>query len=179
MDILQQFGDLSEDILNKRKYAKWKAAYIHNCLKVGDKPIPGPPGETGTDDNLIHKSLIDNDTPETNITPPTDNVSTPSTPSPAINPGPVVTPGTANSQVTWPQFPTEPTAATVPTPQASTPSVPLLPTSSEEVANLTPEQIEKAQKYCKWAASALTYDDVKTAVNNLHKALNLLQLGKE
>ena len=27
-----------------RKYAKWKAAYIHNCLKSGETPIPGPVG---------------------------------------------------------------------------------------------------------------------------------------
>lgn len=43
MDVLQQFGQLSEDLFAKRKYAKWKAAYIHNCLKNGDQPLPGPP----------------------------------------------------------------------------------------------------------------------------------------
>lgn len=43
MDVLQQFGQLSEDLFEKRKYAKWKAAYIHNCLKYGEQPIPGPP----------------------------------------------------------------------------------------------------------------------------------------
>ena len=26
------------------KYAKWKAAYIHKCLKNGETPIPGPAG---------------------------------------------------------------------------------------------------------------------------------------
>jgi hypothetical protein len=25
-----------------RKYAKWKAAYIHNCLKSGQTPVAGP-----------------------------------------------------------------------------------------------------------------------------------------
>jgi len=29
-------------IENNRKYAKWKAAYIHNCLKNGETPISGP-----------------------------------------------------------------------------------------------------------------------------------------
>lgn len=32
------------------KYAKWKAAYIHKCLKSGETPIPGPAG--GDDENL-------------------------------------------------------------------------------------------------------------------------------
>lgn len=26
-----------------RKYAKWKATYIHGCLKRGEQPVPGPP----------------------------------------------------------------------------------------------------------------------------------------
>lgn len=179
MDVLQQFGELSEEIINKRKYAKWKAAYIHNCLKIGDKPIPGPPGDSNADDNLIHKSLVEGYTPETdNVTPPPEPVapvnppSVPSTPTANAGPSP-------SSQVSWPQFPSEPTPQPVVTPQPVAPSVPLLPVSSEDVPNLTAEQIEKAQKYCKFAASALTYDDVKTAVDNLHKALNLLQLGKE
>lgn len=44
---------------------------------------------------------------------------------------------------------------------------------------LTPDQITKAQKYCKWASSALSYDDIKTAINNLRNALELLQTGRD
>lgn len=48
MEVLQVFGEPSEDIVQNKKYAKWKAAYIHNCLKNGETPIPGPPeGEEG------------------------------------------------------------------------------------------------------------------------------------
>jgi vacuolar protein sorting-associated protein VTA1 len=46
-DVLTTFGELSEDLVQNRKYAKWKAAYIHNCLKNGETPIPGPPQEEG------------------------------------------------------------------------------------------------------------------------------------
>lgn len=42
---------------------------------------------------------------------------------------------------------------------------------------LQPEQISKAQKYCKWAGSALNYDDVSEAISNLQKALKLLTTG--
>lgn len=45
--------------------------------------------------------------------------------------------------------------------------------------NLSSEQIAKAQKYCKWAGSALNYDDVPTAVENLQFALRLLQTGQD
>lgn len=33
--------------IQHRKYAKWKAAYIHNCLKNGETPQPGPIGMEG------------------------------------------------------------------------------------------------------------------------------------
>ena len=41
---MQVFGELTPEILHARKYSKWKAAYIHNCLKKGETPIPGPVG---------------------------------------------------------------------------------------------------------------------------------------
>lgn len=41
-DVLTTFGELSEEVQQNRKYAKWKAAYIHNCLKNGETPVPGP-----------------------------------------------------------------------------------------------------------------------------------------
>lgn len=43
MDVLTVFGDVSEEIINTQKYAKWKAMYIHNCMKNGESPTPGPP----------------------------------------------------------------------------------------------------------------------------------------
>lgn len=53
-DVLLTFGELSEEATDKRKYAKYKAAYIHNCLKSGETPIPGPPGES--DENNENES---------------------------------------------------------------------------------------------------------------------------
>lgn len=43
MDVLSVFGNVSEEITNNQKYAKWKAMYIHNCLKNGETPTSGPP----------------------------------------------------------------------------------------------------------------------------------------
>lgn len=51
--------------------------------------------------------------------------------------------------------------------------------NSTSVAQLTPDQMQKAQKYCKWAGSALNFDDVKTAITNLKNALELLQTGRD
>lgn len=41
-DVCDVFGEVSDEVTKQRKYAKWKATYIHNCLKNGETPIPGP-----------------------------------------------------------------------------------------------------------------------------------------
>lgn len=74
-DVLLTFGELGEEATDKRKYAKYKAAYIHNCLKNGETPIPGPPGES--DENNENDSDAEATSDKNN-----DSV--------APNPGPVV-----------------------------------------------------------------------------------------
>jgi vacuolar protein sorting-associated protein VTA1 len=44
---------------------------------------------------------------------------------------------------------------------------------------LGPHEITKAQKLCKFASSALEYQDVQGAVEYLEKAMRLLKTGKE
>ena len=53
MDILTQFSELSDEIHHKRKYAKWKAAHIHACLKNGEKPHAGPVGWEDEDEEGV------------------------------------------------------------------------------------------------------------------------------
>ena len=36
LDVMETFGELSPESAHYRKYAKMKAAYIHNCLKNGE-----------------------------------------------------------------------------------------------------------------------------------------------
>lgn len=45
--------------------------------------------------------------------------------------------------------------------------------------NLGPAETAKAQKYCKFASSAIEYDDIEGALEYLAKATRLLQTGKE
>lgn len=153
-DVLQQFGTLSDEMNSKRKYAKWKAAYIHNCLKSGEVPVPGPPAEFEDEDGDPDSGATFH--PSTDITshhvPDNDPISY--TPVPAPQPASPVAPK--------------------PLPRAQTTTI-----SPSASGILSPEDMEKAQKYCKWAASALTYDDVNTAIANLQSALTLLQTGKD
>lgn len=172
MDVLQQFGELSEDIYEKRKYAKWRAAYIHNCLKNGEQPISGNAKIIYTKEeeenfkDFMSKEDYDRmkgekaDEPSSSgVSPPTSHPQTPS------------------------NIPTQPTPPVWPTPQQPSPQeAPVQPSFTpvpSSGSSLGPEQMEKAQKYCKWAQSALNYDDVNTAISNLQKALHLLQFGKE
>lgn len=82
MDVLTTFGELTDEITNNRKYAKWKAAYIHNCLKNGETPKPGPQSEM-TDEEKELNELMNFDVPKSNpaepkVPPP--SASTPSQP---------------------------------------------------------------------------------------------------
>lgn len=66
-DVLAVWGisEINEELAKQQKYAKWKAAYIHNCLKNGDTPIAGPqdmPGG-GPDDEMFDASSGHNNNP--------------------------------------------------------------------------------------------------------------------
>ncbi|KAF2896469.1 hypothetical protein ILUMI_09706 [Ignelater luminosus] len=186
MDVLQQFGNLSEDIFNKRKYAKWKAAYIHNCLKNGERPLPGPPTVLGDsdDDEEEEEGAAPGPAPKDPVSNEPSNPSisplTPFNPPPSIPNNPP-----EGSMPFMPQLPTIPQSAVTPQPSPLPPQPTPAPRTNSvtptpsAASSLGPEHIEKAQKYCKWAGSALNYDDVNTAIDNLQKALHLLQFGEE
>lgn len=65
--------------------------------------------------------------------------------------------------------------AYVPNPDAT---IPTYDPSSTNIV-LTAERTAKAQKYCKYAGSALNFDDVQSAIENLEKALHILKTGQE
>uniref|UniRef100_A0A8C1D3N4 Vacuolar protein sorting-associated protein VTA1 homolog n=1 Tax=Cyprinus carpio carpio TaxID=630221 RepID=A0A8C1D3N4_CYPCA len=157
-DVLSVFGELSEENIQHRKYAKWKAAYIHNCLKNGETPQPGPIGMEGEayDDEFGAEGGGPSQAPQNLQSQPSFH-GHPSNQPPVSN--------FSNIQI--------PPGSHAP---ANTPAeVP----HSEGDMRFTPEDFTRAQKYCKYAGSALQYEDVGTAIQNLQKALKLLTTGKE
>ncbi|CAG9858477.1 unnamed protein product [Phyllotreta striolata] len=198
MDVLDQFGPLPDDIREKRKYAKWKAAYIHNCLKAGETPLSGPPrsyNEDNDNDGIVHNSQLTQEelSTYTKYTGPVsfDDEKKPETPAspppeiPFMPPKPIV-PGSADNSPVNPVAPEKPkTPPAVTPPEAFVPFVPTptpaAPAPKPSASGYTPpaDVIQKAQKYSKFATSALNYDDVKNAVDYLQKAMNLLQCGSE
>ncbi|KAJ7363603.1 Vacuolar protein sorting-associated protein vta1 [Desmophyllum pertusum] len=182
-DVLTQFGESSDEATHHCKYAKWKAAYIHKCLKTGETPVPGP---AGGDDESFGEA-------EGGVAPylpyPTNTQQPPGYPpdtqQPPYPPNAGGVPGQFPSQPYQPPYPTppgQPSTYQPPPPSAAAvqpavvPAVPAASTVPTQPSNtLSPQDNEKAQKYCRFAASALQYEDVKTAIDNLHKALALLE----
>lgn len=205
MDVLNTFGEVSEEISNNCKYAKWKAAYIHNCLKTGETPLPGPlsienqdfgavGGEVNNPEELSSRPNIGFDLPQVphgaesrgaynlphpgNLdfpTPPVSNNYFPSVPAPTPAPTPTPTP--------TPQSTPQPFVNNMPYNSVINNVGDISTNSGSQgggtCVKLLPEQITKAQKYCKWAGSALNYDDVPEAISNLRKALRLLETGED
>jgi len=151
-DIMHVFGELTPEILHARKYSKWKAAYIHNCLKKGETPIPGPVGGDSEENETNEGGAGGWAQPPSNV----DQVQ-PNLPSSTVVPPPVAL------QPAMPQ-------------PVSTESENSNPSTG---ASMDPQDVSRVQKLCKFASSSLDYDDIDAAIKNLSEALDLLHKSKQ
>ncbi|XP_013421856.1 vacuolar protein sorting-associated protein VTA1 homolog [Lingula anatina] len=190
-DVLSVFGELSEDIENNQRYAKWKATYIHNCLKNGIQPHPGPLPEEGEgEEEGLGGATGGPGLGFSNVSQPGPSHPGPSQPGPSSSTSSHHFPAAGGSGGTLYPPPSAGTHAPSNTP-AATPTAqpqPLQPQPGPATSTWTPQpgnvqlnsaQYQKAIKYCKFAGSALQYEDSATAIDNLQKALKLLTTGKE
>ncbi|XP_043254413.1 vacuolar protein sorting-associated protein VTA1 homolog [Colletes gigas] len=160
-DVLTVIGELSESDTQKRKYAKWKATYIYNCLQNGETPIPGPI-EENTENIDLEKSLeeeLDNSLATMKTKEEEE--------------APLNTDGSTDSQT---NSTSKGNAGKLPSDIKEDDYTSL---KTEGGVELSLEQINNAQKFIKWAGGALNYDDVPLTVTNLRKALNILTLAKD
>lgn len=170
-DVLKVFGELTPENTHVRKYAKWKAAYIHNCLKNGEKPIPGP-ANSGEDDDE-EGTVQDPHSAGGWSQPPQAPTMPERPPEPVIppypsEPCPPKNPRGAGSLAPQAQPSSSTSSAKAIAPEAQ-------PSSSTASAKaIAPADALKVQKLCKFASSALDYDDVDTAIKNLTEALQIL-----
>ncbi|XP_045196146.2 vacuolar protein sorting-associated protein VTA1 homolog [Mercenaria mercenaria] len=192
-DTLSVFGEMSEDIDKNRKYAKWKAAYIHKCLKNGETPIPGPQNEEGEEGDTAQGGApigFEQPDPSQGYSPapgPSSYQPGPSTyqPGPSASdslnlPGNDPSPNGAQPGThAPPSTPQDPQNSTKPAPQQVSFNTDWKPPANTNGVDLNTQHYQKAMKYCKYASSALQYEDSKTAIDNLTKALTLLTTGKD
>jgi len=66
-DTLKVFGDLTEEVSQKSKYAKWRAAYITKCIKNGETPQP-PPSEQVQEENVEDQQNLGPSASDTGLT---------------------------------------------------------------------------------------------------------------
>ncbi|KAI1728830.1 vta1 like domain-containing protein [Ditylenchus destructor] len=176
-DVLSVFGELDENILSARKYARWRATYVHNSLKKGEQPIPGhqmnamygfpePPG--GSDTNFSPSAQPPPSRPPP---PPTGSWNADGNasmyPSSGGGYSPSPAPRTPASSASF--------GSSTGLPQqhghAAGPSLP----TAQPAQNLTLDNFMEAKKFLKYAMSSLDYDDANAAIENMHKALSILQ----
>lgn len=194
--------EADEQLDRLKKYAKFKSAYIAKCIKGGETPIPGPMDENGnpiadgpTSDFSSEPSQVPSQAPSGGI-PSIDSIESfdpyasntslqPVMPAPAQVPStaPVNYPAQAPSSASggYPSM-AAPSPAAVP-PPASVPAMQIPsnpPATASFSGSFTPkasisiDDTDQANKFCKYAMSALQYSDISTAVSNLEKALKLL-----
>ncbi|XP_028296279.1 vacuolar protein sorting-associated protein VTA1 homolog isoform X2 [Gouania willdenowi] len=178
LDVLSVFGELSEENIQHRKYARWKATYIHNCLKNGETPMAGPLAmeDDGSDEfgaegfsaeGPSHGGSFRGPPSSQNFNHQDPGFGSSSGIGFTPAPGPSGPPPSNYNNINIPPGAFAP---------ANTPADVAPPSGGVQ---LSAEDFTKAQKYCKYAGSALQYEDVGTAVQNLQKALKLLTTGKE
>ncbi|KAK7072647.1 Vacuolar protein sorting-associated protein vta1 [Halocaridina rubra] len=193
-DVCEVFGELTEEVTAQRKYAKWKATYIHNCLKNGEKPIPGPleGDDEGLGEDVDKEGETEGATGLGWSHPPQPHPGLPSVPhndpsglpsmsssSPLPPPPSVVGPPGGYYP---PRNPTPTAYADPQVPQATPTQVsqPVAPVTSEgSPPKLSYDLICKVQKYCRWAVSSLDYEDSISAITNLEKAMSILRTGQD
>mmetsp|Transcript_33176 Transcript_33176/g.56765 ORF Transcript_33176/g.56765 Transcript_33176/m.56765 type:complete len:299 (-) Transcript_33176:101-997(-) len=176
-DILEQFGDIPPEIVEKRKYAKWKATEILNSIKNGVKPTPGGYGEGVAD---LHLSGGD----ESGLDiPPAPRPVIPSAPS-ASAPQYVSSPHSGSSA---PSPVPAPFKAYVPQPTSHAPPVVVTSNLSQLYAqspppsfvrppiNNTDPRVQDTVELCNFAILALKKNEIALARERLKEALRRLE----
>lgn len=168
-DVLNCFGELSEDLVSKKQYAKRKAMYLNHCFASGETPVPGP--------------LIDDANDNDDVVSQSGHIPAPYQP-------PFQTSASLPAPSPVKQDPYPSTSATV----MSKGDIAMNQYALEQRelaaanANLEPENVNghhvsaenmaTAMKMCKWAINSLQYEDPTTAIKNLEDCLRCLKTGK-
>ncbi|CAG8813641.1 2187_t:CDS:2, partial [Dentiscutata erythropus] len=195
LELLKIFGELSSENQEKIKYSKWKATQIIKALKDGQIPTPGPPG--GEADSLSDESVdnipgIDQLPSDTSLDSSTIDSQSPfptyhSTPNSVYH---NVSPPNSDLHSGVHDLTSSLNQMDLNNNQQIPPNIPPKEShhnnqqfmgysksslQSQNYVDIDPNTVSQAQKHCKWAISALNYNDVKTAVENIQKTLAMLE----
>lgn len=196
METLRVFGEVGEEIEDRIRYAKWKASDIVKALNEGRQPVSGPPG--AREESVGSPSLAGaaSDLPkhqETYSPPPHHQPSYPSVPSSAPEdrrkssgasernlpnftgsynspPPSAVSPPAAPPKASSPPTnyaPPPPAPAVRPPVVSSPPHVPY--------AQSPHAAYDQAERHCRYATSAIQFEDVPSAIKEMETAIAILR----
>ncbi|KAJ1999718.1 hypothetical protein GGI04_004452 [Coemansia thaxteri] len=196
LQVLASFGVLEGGVAEKIKYAKWRAAEILRAAREGRDPAANnaatlePVGEGPSSGGFAPAGpppveLVSAGPSSGSFasTGPSsgDILAWPSPPPPALPLSPPHQSAVYNtsSSVSMPHVPTSPISSNVspafiPVPAANLPPIADTLSSTDNTEMLDPVVARKAQKLARWAISALEYDDVSNAIENLREAIKVL-----
>ncbi|VDL75655.1 unnamed protein product [Nippostrongylus brasiliensis] len=172
MDVLSLFGEIDEPFLSSKKYAKWKSTQIFSCLKEGRPYVPSSQNEEGAGSNTYGGNPPP--VPPSNYAGAFTGGSQPTQPNYGFSGLPNV-PGGAGSSYssTAPQMPqanyNNPTPMNTIVPEMSGLNI------DGQERKPTMEAFQEARKFTKYALSAIDYEDTRAVVENLRKALALME----
>jgi vacuolar protein sorting-associated protein VTA1 len=171
-EVLRQFGELEPDVAAKQKYAAWRAADIRAAVKEGRAPAPPPSATAAPDDGAPLGDAPSDAWAPAQPGPGPSTSSTPATP-PPVRHASASTPPSGVFSPTMERGRPSLGATPSPPPGLKAPlltDLPAVPSSS----GLPSASLVEAQTAAKVAASALSFDDVPTAITHLRQALHAL-----
>eukprot|EP00004_Rigifila_ramosa_P012565 TRINITY_DN2728_c0_g1_i1.p1 TRINITY_DN2728_c0_g1~~TRINITY_DN2728_c0_g1_i1.p1 ORF type:complete len:303 (-),score=76.92 TRINITY_DN2728_c0_g1_i1:9-791(-) len=175
---LKLFGPLSHSVEERAKYAKWKAVEITKALKSGVKPQPGPPPTAAASIPPQTNTPVGAPAPFIATTPYSAPIAA-TTPysAPIAAAAPYLAPAPAPAPASAPKpAPVVPAAAhaQASTQQRAAALAAVQATAGVTTAGVDTAAITEAQRFARFAVSALQFEDVPTAVKNLRLALQTL-----
>ncbi|VDO25486.1 unnamed protein product [Haemonchus placei] len=190
MDVLSLFGEVEEPFLSSKKYAKWKSTQIFSCLKEGRPYVPSSQPDAGGKVLVRSFSYITLQNtmkfPEFSVPGPTEH-SYPNADSASSSGGYQPHAGTADHSGDpfggkQSSLPTNYGFAGLPNVPGFTGLSAPLPAQNSNYNNPTPMNtivpemtFNEARKFTKYALSAIDYEDTRAVVDNLRKALALME----
>lgn len=157
-------GELSEEIEERIKYAKWKAADIIKALNEGRLPNPGPPNsspqhiETTEDSSFVPLT-------DTSHLPSFSGQFSPTGTAPPSISAPLHSLQRSSPPIVLPSI-SMPSPVSIISPAVNHPSLTASVASAATLAN--------AEKLARYSLSAIQFEDVPTAIKNMEQALAIL-----
>lgn len=179
LEVVRVFGELPEELEERIRYAKWKAADIVRALNEGRQPHPGPMGSREDEEQRQQPQPPNSTARAEPAKPPSPPIEQPTQRADSPDQGTLpslsgqFSPPAPTSMARPP--PTMPAPVTIgsppPPPPASAPS----PVGPPVSPVLDPMVLSVAEKHARYAVSAIQFEDVSTAIANLQQCLDILR----